>query len=187
MAIVSMRSGTYVHPGEQLSCLGCHEDKWRAPKTHYESLAMRRAPSPIAPEPDGANPLSYYRLVKPVFEGKCLPCHRKEDKGIQDFSYAVLKRETWTIGAYTGDETTRSEPYKIGAHGSNMGQALLKTHLDRLTAEEFRRVVVWLDCASPEYGTWFDQEAQREGKVVWHPLEVDPANPLGVERDRPPQ
>jgi hypothetical protein len=73
----------------------------------------------------------------------------------------------------------------MGAHGSKMGQALLKKHLDRLKPEEFRRVVVWLDCASPEYGTWFDQQAQREGQVVWHPLEVDPANPLGVERDRP--
>ena len=30
MAVQSMRSGTYVHPGEQLSCLGCHEDKWEA-------------------------------------------------------------------------------------------------------------------------------------------------------------
>jgi len=189
MAIMSMRSGTYVHPGEQLSCLGCHEDKWRTPKTRYESLATRRAPSPIAPEPDGSNPLSYYRLVKPVFEGKCLPCHRKEGKGLQDFSYAALslRKAIWTIGTRNPnkDPTTRSEPYKIGAHGSKMGQALLKTHLDRLTPEEFRRVVVWLDCASPEYGTWFDQEGQRQGKVVWHPLEVDPANPLGVEVDRP--
>ena len=75
--------------------------------------------------------------------------------------------------------------YKIGEHGSRIGQALLKTHLDRLTRGEFRRMVVWLDCMAPEYGTWFDQEAQREGKIVWHPMEVDPANPLGVESDRP--
>ena len=27
--------------------------------------------------------------------------------------------------------------------------------------------------------------ALADGKVVWHPLEVDPSNPLGVERDRP--
>ena len=29
MAVHSMRSATYVHPGEQLVCQGCHEDKWR--------------------------------------------------------------------------------------------------------------------------------------------------------------
>jgi hypothetical protein len=27
MAVHSMRSATYVHPGEHLSCVGCHEDK----------------------------------------------------------------------------------------------------------------------------------------------------------------
>jgi hypothetical protein len=73
----------------------------------------------------------------------------------------------------------------MGAYGSRVGQALLKTHADRITPEEFRRVIVWLDCNSPLYGTYFDLPAQAEGKVVWHPLEVDPSNPPGVERDRP--
>ena len=27
MAVQSMRSVTYVHPGEQMTCVGCHEDK----------------------------------------------------------------------------------------------------------------------------------------------------------------
>ena len=31
MAVQSMRSGTYVHPGEHLSCQGCHEPKRRPP------------------------------------------------------------------------------------------------------------------------------------------------------------
>ena len=30
-AIQSMRSGTYVHSGEQMTCYGCHEDKWVVP------------------------------------------------------------------------------------------------------------------------------------------------------------
>ena len=29
LAVQSMRSVTYVHPGERLTCLGCHESKWR--------------------------------------------------------------------------------------------------------------------------------------------------------------
>ncbi len=32
MAIQSMRSATYVHPGEQMTCLGCHEQKHRTSK-----------------------------------------------------------------------------------------------------------------------------------------------------------
>ncbi|HEX2959936.1 MAG TPA: hypothetical protein VHO70_24080, partial [Chitinispirillaceae bacterium] len=30
MALQSMRSVTFVHPGEQLTCTGCHENKWEA-------------------------------------------------------------------------------------------------------------------------------------------------------------
>jgi len=196
MMIVGMRSGTYVHPGEQMSCVGCHEDKWQAPKA-YAAKAVRRIPSKIAPEPEGSNPLTYFRLVKPVFEKTCLPCHAKEAKGPQSFAYGDLLRPMiggrkqgsllYNIGAWGHGQISgsRSEPYKMGAYGSRMGQALLKTHMERIKPEEFRRVVVWLDCNSALYGTYFDLPAQAEGKVVWHPLEVDPANPLGVEHDRP--
>ena len=31
LAVQSMRSGTYVHPGEALTCQGCHEPKHRPP------------------------------------------------------------------------------------------------------------------------------------------------------------
>jgi hypothetical protein len=196
MMIVGMRTGTYVHPGEQLTCQGCHEDKWQAPRA-YTASALRRAPSKIAPEPEGSNPLTYFRLVKPVFERTCLPCHVKEKQGPQDFEYAALVRPggsgrnkqtyLYNIGAWGHGQIrgSRSEPYQMGAYGSRMGQALLKTHADRITPEAFRRVIVWLDCCSPRYGTYFDLAAQAEGKVVWHPLEVDPANPLGVEHNRP--
>jgi hypothetical protein len=194
MMIVGMRSGTYVHPGEQLSCQGCHEDKWQAPKA-YAASALRRGPSKITPEPEGSNPLTYYRLVKPVFEKTCLPCHVKEKQGLQSFDYNDLREPVvngrkrggyiYYVGAWGVNRGCRSEPYKMGAHGSLMGQALLKSHVDRITAEEFRRVIVWLDCCSPRYGTYFDLEAQAEGKVVWHPLEVDPKDPLGIEHDRP--
>jgi hypothetical protein len=192
MMIVGMRSGTYVHPGEQLTCQGCHEDKWQTPKA-YIAAALRRAPSKIAPDPEGSNPLTYYRLVKPVFEQTCLPCHVKEQKGVRSFAYNDLVRPPksqtylYNIGAWGHGQIrgSRSEPYQMGAYGSRMGQTLVQTHTKRITPEEFRRVIVWLDCNSPEYGTYFDLPAQAEGKVVWHPLEVDPANPLGVEHDRP--
>jgi len=42
MAVQSMRSVTYVHPGERLSCIGCHEDKWGAPTSARRPKALRR-------------------------------------------------------------------------------------------------------------------------------------------------
>jgi len=52
MAVQGMRSGTYVHPGEHLSCMGCHEDKWKAIPP-VNPTAIRRAPSKITPDVSG--------------------------------------------------------------------------------------------------------------------------------------
>jgi hypothetical protein len=106
MVVQSMLSGTYVHPGEQLSCTGCHEDKWKStpPAT---PKAMSREPSKITPEVDGSYPLTYARLVKkPVFEKKCLPCHMEKGKGI-DFEY-------W--------DTTKTCSNNSGSHGPAVGK-----------------------------------------------------------------
>ena len=203
MAVQSMRSGTYVHPGEHLSCQGCHEDKWRAPTSPGVPLALRRGPSRIKPDVDGSCPLTFARLVKPVFERKCVPCHRKEGKGFQDAEYW----KGWQPGkAYSGVRpdfepyvfylhgdgpshgSTRfhggyaSDPGSVGARASRMGRALLTTHKDRVTAEEFHRVVVWLDTNSMELGAYHDDADQRAGKVVWPILCTDPADPTGVEK-----
>ncbi|MFP4381689.1 MAG: hypothetical protein ACLFUS_14405 [Candidatus Sumerlaeia bacterium] len=92
MAVQSMLSGTYVHRGEQLTCVGCHEDKWVAPKLKGTPIAFQREPSKITPEVDGTYPLTYPRLAKPVFEKNCKPCHEKEGKGIS-FEYWNTTKE----------------------------------------------------------------------------------------------
>ena len=58
MAVQSMRSGAYMHQGEQLTCQGCHERKNAAtPAAGRIPLALQRPPSKIAPEADGSKPL----------------------------------------------------------------------------------------------------------------------------------
>jgi len=86
LAVQSMRSGTYVHPGERLSCAGCHEDKWKQHAPTAAPLALRRPPSQIAPEAGGVEPVNYWRLAKPVFDAKCTGCHVERGKGIR-FEY----------------------------------------------------------------------------------------------------
>ena len=82
MAVQSMRSDTYVHPGEQLTCAGCHESKWEAcPAWDRPAVALDRPPSKIEPEVGGVEPVSYHRLVEPVFQRTCVACHSKEGKG----------------------------------------------------------------------------------------------------------
>jgi len=202
MAVHSMRSATYVHPGEHLSCMGCHEDKWKGnPHPDQQPIAMGRAPSKLVQEvTNGALPFNYIQLVKiPVFDKKCVPCHSQHPKA-PDMSYASLARDDIVFSqpgehnslTWIGLGGSRTTPGKFGAHASGL-MKLLNTapqHKDlKLTDEELRRITLWLDLNSNEIG-WIGNDksqiaAQKQGQALWPPIDVDPANPTGVERDFP--
>jgi hypothetical protein len=92
-AVQVMRSVAYLQPGENASCIGCHEPRTTAPATPRAAggwpalpvstgkmplppiAALRREPSAIQPGPDGSNPLSYPILVQPVLDRHCVVCH----------------------------------------------------------------------------------------------------------------
>ncbi len=82
MAVHSMRSATYVHPGEQMACIGCHVARQDAPPATTRLAAFRRAPSKLQSEvSSGAIPFNYEILVRrPVFDKKCLACHQQHNK-----------------------------------------------------------------------------------------------------------
>ena len=197
MAVHSMRSATYVHPGEHLSCVGCHEDKWQATKPQPKPLALRRAPSKLMPEvPSGAMPFNFVQLVKvPVFDKHCVPCHKDHPKA-PDMSYASLARNDRAF-SYPGEAGlnilgvggSRTAPGQFGARASGIMKALAKPqHKDvKLSDEERRRLTLWLDLNSNELG-WIGNDrseiaAQRRGEASWPPIDVDPQNPTGVEKN----
>lgn len=191
LAVQSMRSVTYVHAGEQMTCFGCHESKWKATGV-ASPLAVQRAPSRIRSEVGGLEPVNFHRLVKPVVEAKCAVCHIAKGKG-PDMGYKSLEpyafyliggkptSGTWlTIPRHGG---SRSVPGKHGAYGAPLLKYLDASHYGvDLTKDEFRRITMWLDCNSNELGAYQDEAAQRCGELVWPVFDVDPVNPLGVER-----
>jgi len=198
MAVHSMRSATYVHPGERLVCQGCHEDKWRAAmRPARVPAALRRAPSKIVPEvASGALPFNFIELVKrPVFDTKCAACHA-EHPGAPDMSYASLARfdrafsypseyDSMTLLGVGGSRTT---PGRFGAKASGIMKSLgtKDYHKDvKLSADERRRLTLWLDLNSNEIG-WIGNDRgqiaqQKRGTAIWPPIDMDPANPTGVE------
>jgi hypothetical protein len=193
MAVQSMRSVAFVHPGEELTCLGCHEGPRRAPPPGRTPLALGRAPSKLEPEIGPVEPISYYRQVKPVIERTCLPCHTRLKKGPQDMGYTALRDDYtfWFSGAMWRDMTTaysgvhggsRTIPGRYGARASKIGQTLLTdAHRERVSAAERQVLTVWLDCNSLRLGAYEREDAQLRGDLVWPNLDVDPANVLGVE------
>lgn len=190
IAIHSMRSGTYVHEGEQLSCVGCHEDKWKSVPPMPARIALKRPPSPLKPEIGGVEPINFHRLVKPVFEAKCAPCHKQQGKG-PDMSYWSLQPYSWHITSNTesylnGDlnySGSRSIPGKVGARMAKLFTKLDSTHHNvKLTNDEYKRITLWLDCNSIELGAYTRVDEQRAGKLIWPELDVDSLNPSGVEQ-----
>lgn len=79
VAVQTMRSATYVKPGETLTCLGCHEGRQRstARPTVYPA-AFRKPVAIITPEMVGSNPFNYPALVQPIWDKHCISCHEKE-------------------------------------------------------------------------------------------------------------
>jgi hypothetical protein len=195
-AVQSMRSGTYAHAGEQMSCFGCHEDKWKAPPPISNPLALRRAPSKIIPEAGGLEPINFHRLVEPIFTAKCASCHASQGKG-PSMSYASLDPYAFYFpsnsNTYLTDDIitpihggSRSVPGRVGARYAAMYKDLFSSHHNvNLTASEFRSIVLWLDCNSNELGSYSNEAGQRAGQLVWPAIDTNLQNPSGVESDFP--
>jgi len=187
MAVQSMRSVAYVHPGEQLLCQGCHEDPQKAPPASRPPRAFQRPPSRLQPEVGPVEPITYYRLVQPVFEKTCIPCHRQRGQGPVDMSYEALEPYVFYFAGGMSGETikplhggSRTIPGRFGARYSRMGQALLDAnHRGQIPPEDYHRVVLWLDCNSLRLGAYHDEERQKRGEAVWPTLDVDPTHPQG--------
>jgi len=73
-ALQVMRSWFTCQPGENLSCIGCHENQNMAPPSKV-SEALRQAPDSIAPWQGPARAFSFEREVQPVLDRKCVGCH----------------------------------------------------------------------------------------------------------------
>ena len=197
LAVQSMRSATYVHPGETLMCQGCHEKRHRAPtRPKQYPMAMKRGPSEITPDVDGSKPFSFPRLVQPVLDKKCVSCHVKNlDKKAPDLRRrdpeadpAVeltreLKRLNWyrsyhnlrpyiTYFDNSGFTTPRTIPGKFGANASKLYHMLKEGHHGvELSKEEMHRITLWLDSNGDFFGSYENLEAQARGEVVPPTLE----------------
>jgi hypothetical protein len=183
-AVQSMRSVTYVQPGERRGCVGCHESTGTSSAVE-RVLALERPPSVIQPGPDGSLPFSFPRLVQPILDRHCVPCHDGTD-GVQP-SRIVLTREAegtfsrsyeslrpfvrWHEWGSASIHQVVTIPGRIGADESPLlGVLTDEKHAEdvSLTDEERRRLYLWLDGNAPFYGVYeeHEQRAQRSGAAV---------------------
>jgi len=184
LAVQSMRSATYLHEGEHLVCMGCHEPKHLSPQALKTPtpLAMRREPSRLKPGVEGSNPFSYPRLVQPVLDKHCVQCHEKNKEKAPNLGrepitrkwYASYASLTPNFGFYNYGDSYRTTPGKFGARASKLYELLQKGHYDvKLSEEEMHRLTLWLDSASMFYGVYEKEggEAQLRGELARPTLE----------------
>lgn len=108
-AIQSMQSATYVHPGERLTCQGCHENTHGSPNAPARPpMALQTAAVALSPEVEGSSPISFPRLVQPVLDRQCVICHTKNKGKAPDLSGAPAK---WSRPGYGGGNKTWSASY----------------------------------------------------------------------------
>lgn len=183
LAVQSMRSATYLHEGERLVCLGCHEPKHRSPQpVRATPLALRREPSRLTPDVDGTNPFSYPRLVQPVLDRHCVQCHTQQRDKAPNLGREPIARKWYAsyntlaqqFGFYDYGDAYRTTPGRFGARASKLYELLRKGHYDvKLPPEDWHRLAVWLDCTTLFYGVYEKEagEAQLRGEVARPTLE----------------
>ena len=186
MAVQTMRSLTYLQPGENATCIGCHEDRTTVPGHDFAAMAKLRPPSTIKPGPDGSKPLSYPILVQPVLDRLCVECHDgpKSDGGLDltgkpagafTASYNALAPLV-SFSEWKGTPQANSEPLAnpdtFGARASKLTALLLEGHEKvELTDDDLERLITWMDANALFYGTFDpkDQKRQQLGELIAGP------------------
>ena len=177
--IQRMRSVVQLQPGEQRSCIGCHEDRFAVGRPR-RAAALEGRPRPPQPPPWGAEPFSYQEVVQPVWDTHCIHCHNSDhpkgfdltgtlDANRVPASYRTLITQGWVhYFDYTwGREHAKARPLTFGSVRSKLWKVLDGRHHNvRLIREERRRVMCWIDLNCPlwpDYRFRPDRPADRTG------------------------
>jgi len=173
MAIQTMRTSTYVQPGQTLSCIGCHEPRRSAP-ANTRTLASLRPPSKLAVGPEGSWPMRFDRLVQPVLDRHCVKCHNPKGPKPKARRINLTGAKAYqTLIAYgkpsLRDYVSRLEPRPLSpvGHGPALDTPLLshlrggKGHQDvKLDADSLERLITWMDTYAQRLGS-FSQDQER--------------------------
>ena len=180
LAVQTMRSLTYVQPGETLACIGCHEHRDTAPTPASMPLAALRAASKLRADPDGSWPLRFDRLVGPVLSKHCVSCHRPGAELAAGAAFDLTPAAAYQslLEFDDGDlrklafERDRSVAGETPARQSTLYRLLteLPGHYDvRLSDEDRRRLVTWMDTYAQNTGSFSDhQETELRGLQKTH-------------------
>ncbi len=170
-AVQTMRTVTYVQPGQTLGCIGCHEHRQQAPPA-ITPLALARAPSSLTAGPEGSWPLRFDRLVQPVLDWSCVSCHQPHATNALAARLDLTPARAYDSLVAFGKPSLREqvqEGYRRGfsVPGQGIAQnsallALLNAASGHygvaLDAESRERLLTWMDTYAQRLGSFSDQQ-----------------------------
>ncbi len=159
-----MRSVVQLQPGEQRSCVGCHDARSDTPLRQV-GRALTQPVRALTPPPWGTEPFDYERIIQPILNANCVQCHdTKSDKPKLDLratrdaylvpaSYRSLIAGGWVhyFDWSYGSRHFKAEPLSFGTLQSRLFTVLTQKQHEkvRLKADEVRALKAWVDLNCP--------------------------------------
>ncbi len=169
MAVQTMRSATYVQPGQTHTCIGCHEPRNTAPPS-LTATAVLREPSSITPGPTGSWPLDFGTLVQPVMEKRCIKCHKPGADGAE---FDLTPEKSYDSLVNYGEPSLKTHVMTRYRQGFSTAGAcaakrnpLIKLidagHYDvKLAADDWNRLITWMDTYGQRRGSFSEDQENR--------------------------
>lgn len=108
-AAQTMRSWLTVQPGENVSCLGCHESKNSTlPAQARLSTAFASGPQDLIPFQGPARGFSFAHEIQPILDRSCVRCHNDARKLEERLGHVVTIPPSRAVASEADDETAFS-------------------------------------------------------------------------------
>ena len=188
--IQRMRSVIQLQPGEQRSCIGCHENRLSVPIRQRTIASLRKPSAPVAP-PWGEGPFWFESHVQPVLDARCVSCHNETISnkiilsGTRDEeSVPRSYRELLASGKvhyfdydYQMGVPNKADPYTFGTSKSELWSILADENHTKivLTPPEKEALKIWIDLNVPLWGDY----AFRPERKTHRPQDAIRWNPTG--------
>ena len=166
MSVKRMQSFADVMPGEQTTCIGCHETRTTSPYTpslNAPPLASKRPPSIPQGFEGIPDVLDFNRDIQPILDKHCVSCHNGEKrKGSVDLSRRITSRHS---SAYLtlitnrqvvdgGNGVGNRPPRSIGSCVSPLLTKLGGSHHNvKASEKEWWTAYLWIETAAPYCGS----------------------------------
>lgn len=184
MAILTEKSFFYLQPGENRSCIGCHEPSGSSPNMSAMAGMARSKPLDLNPPagPQYRGGLSFMRTVQPVLDRYCIKCHGldKKEKDVDlvhdgrmqwpKSFVALVERGDHEVGnkPYMGGENADrniSRPRRFYAFSNKVAHMLAtgeKKHpkLAETDRDSYMRIIEWMDLNAQCYGDYFPNKIE---------------------------